>query len=122
MPAKPAKPGFECAGCGHREPKWLGRCPSCGEWNCFREVAAAPKGGKQVSPGRFSVPLASVDPAEGARVSSGSAEVDRVLGGGIMRGSSVLVGGEPGIGKSTLLLQVAARAAVTGRVLYIRGQ
>lgn len=125
MPAKttkPARPPYECASCGHREPKWLGRCPACGEWNTLKESAAPAAGGRAAMQVKFSVPLASVDPAEGARYPSGSAEVDRVLGGGVMRGSSVLVGGEPGIGKSTLLLQLAARAGVAGRVLYISGE
>jgi len=122
MVAKQQKPGYECAGCGHREAKWLGRCPECGEWNTLRECAAPAQKGGAVKATRFSVPLDAVDPAEGARSPSGSAEVDRVLGGGIMRGSSVLIGGEPGIGKSTLLLQVAALAGVQGRVLYISGE
>lgn len=122
MANKTNKTSYECSACGHREPKWLGRCPSCGEWNAMRESSAQAAGGLKSGTGKFSVPLAAVDPAEGARASSGMAEVDRVLGGGIMRGSSVLIGGEPGIGKSTLLLQVAARSAVAGRVLYISGE
>ena len=122
MAAKQQKPGYECAACGHREAKWLGRCPQCGEWNTLRESAAPAAGGSATKATRFSVPLAAIDPAEGARSPSGLAEVDRVLGGGIMRGSSVLVGGEPGIGKSTLLLQIAALAGVQGRVLYISGE
>ncbi len=122
MAPKSQKPGYECSACGHREAKWLGRCPECGEWNPLHESAATPAGAHSSRALRFSVPLASVDPAEGARSASGLGEVDRVLGGGIMRGSSVLVGGEPGIGKSTLLLQIAALAGVTGRVLYISGE
>jgi len=88
----------------------------------MRESAAPAPDGRAARAAKFSVPLDAVDPAEGARSPSGSAEVDRVLGGGIMKGSSVLVGGEPGIGKSTLLLQIAARAGVQGRVLYISGE
>ncbi len=122
MTAKPAKIGYECVSCGHREAKWLGRCPECGEWNTMRESAAPAADGRAVRTHKFSVPLDAVDPAEGSRTSSGLVEVDRVLGGGIMRGSSVLVGGEPGIGKSTLLLQIAALAGVRGRVLYISGE
>ena len=122
MTAKPAKIGYECVSCGHREAKWLGRCPECGEWNTMRESAAPAADGRAVRARKFSVPLDAVDPAEGSRTSSGLVEVDRVLGGGIMRGSSVLVGGEPGIGKSTLLLQIAALAGVKGRVLYISGE
>lgn len=120
--AKQVKSGFECASCGHREPKWLGRCPECGEWNSLREAAPAPSRGKAGADAAFSVPLAAIDPAEGARSGSGLGELDRVLGGGIVRGSSVLVGGEPGIGKSTLLLQVAAQATAPGRVLYVSGE
>ncbi len=122
MASKTTKTGYECAGCGHRESKWLGRCPACGEWNTLKESSAPAAEARAARSGKFSIPLAAVDPAEGARSASGSAEVDRVLGGGIMRGSSVLVGGEPGIGKSTLLLQLAAKAAVKGRVLYISGE
>ncbi len=122
MTAKPAKIGYECVSCGHREAKWLGRCPECGEWNTMRESAAPAADGRAARAHKFSVPLDAVDPAEGSRTGSGLVEVDRVLGGGIMRGSSVLVGGEPGIGKSTLLLQIAALAGVRGRVLYISGE
>jgi len=116
---------YECSACGHQEAKWLGRCPACGEWNTLLAVreskattAATGQGGQH----RQSLPLSAIDPAEAARVPSGSTEVDRVLGGGLMPGSSVLVGGEPGIGKSTLLLQLAARAQVKGRVLYVSGE
>jgi DNA repair protein RadA/Sms len=123
---------FRCSSCGHNEPKWLGRCPDCGEWNTFVETAAAGAQGRK-SAGMFStdsktgipprsVPLESVDADEGTRISSGSVEFDRVLGGGIMRRSSTLIGGEPGIGKSTLLLQTAAGAATNGRVLYVSGE
>ncbi len=125
MAAKKEKTVFECTSCSHREAKWLGRCPSCGEWNSLKEVAVhpgmdSPRGFG--SHGRFSVPLDAINPEEGARFSSGLAEVDRVLGGGIMKGSSVLIGGEPGIGKSTLLLEIAAKAETGGRVLYISGE
>ncbi|MBN2875409.1 MAG: DNA repair protein RadA, partial [Spirochaetales bacterium] len=119
---KQQKPGYECSACGHREPKWLGRCPACGEWNTLRESAAPAKTSRSGAAPKFSVPLDAVDPADGVRTSSGLIEVDRVLGGGVMRGSSVLIGGEPGIGKSTLLLQIAALAGVKGRVLYVSGE
>ncbi|MDR0623243.1 MAG: DNA repair protein RadA [Treponema sp.] len=116
---------FRCSDCGHEEPKWLGRCPECGEWNTLIETAAAAGG-----PASFgglsripqSLPLASVDPQEGNRTGSGIPELDRVLGGGIMKHQVVLIGGEPGIGKSTLLLQIAAAAETRGRVLYISGE
>jgi DNA repair protein RadA/Sms len=116
---------YRCSGCGHEEPKWLGRCPECGEWNTLVETASAPAGtgsrrqGKK-TPQTFS--LASLECKDESRASSGIAELDRVLGGGIMKRSAILVGGEPGIGKSTLLLQTAAGARIRGRVLYISGE
>jgi DNA repair protein RadA/Sms len=117
---------FKCGSCGHEEPKWLGRCPECGEWNTLIETATnfiAKTGGRRngaVLP--QSIPLSAVDPQEGKRISSGIAELDRVLGGGIMKRSTILVGGEPGIGKSTLLLQAAAAVDSRGRLLYISGE
>jgi DNA repair protein RadA/Sms len=119
---------FRCSACGHEEPKWLGRCPECGEWNTLIETACVgsrhPGGLSRNSRSAVpqSIPLASVDPQEGSRIGSGIAEFDRVLGGGIMKRQAVLIGGEPGIGKSTLLLQIAAAAETKGRVLYISGE
>jgi DNA repair protein RadA/Sms len=120
---------FECAGCGHQEPRWLGRCPECGTWNGFREVAAeapAPAGPRAASarekPVVLPVPLSSIETRDGMRLDTGIAEMNRVLGGGLMRGSSVLVGGEPGIGKSTLMLQLASRVVTQGRSLYVSGE
>ncbi|GHU84228.1 DNA repair protein RadA [Spirochaetia bacterium] len=123
---------FKCSSCGHEEPKWLGRCPECGEWNTLIETAAAGRtgggiGGRGAGAGDRtalpqSFPLSSVDPQEGSRIGSGISELDRVLGGGIMKRSAVLVGGEPGIGKSTLLLQAAASAETKGRILYVSGE
>jgi DNA repair protein RadA/Sms len=117
---------FKCASCGHEEPKWLGRCPECGEWNSFEETAAVPvgrsAGGGRSGEAPRSFPLSSVDPQEGNRIGSGIDELDRVLGGGIMKRSAVLLGGEPGIGKSTLLLQAAAAVRTGGRILYISGE
>jgi DNA repair protein RadA/Sms len=121
---------FRCSACGHEEPKWLGRCPSCGEWNTLVETSVATAGGRRGGPDTggplardvTSLPLSAVDPQEGTRIPSGIGELDRVLGGGIMKRSAVLVGGEPGIGKSTLLLQAAAACGTKGRVLYISGE
>ncbi|MDR0554888.1 MAG: DNA repair protein RadA [Treponema sp.] len=120
---------FKCSSCGHEEPKWLGRCPECGEWNTLIETAVSPSGKNPAFGGRNGVrtppqsfPLASVESREGSRIGSGIAELDRVLGGGIMKRSAVLVGGEPGIGKSTLLLQTAAAALTQGRILYVSGE
>jgi len=125
---------FECSGCGHQEPRWLGRCPECGTWNGFTEVAApesagrvsADSAGPSGQSGRrkaaLAIPLASIETRDGMRLDTGISEMNRVLGGGLMRGSSVLVGGEPGIGKSTLMLQLAAGVAGPGRSLYISGE
>src|SRR5512132_988296 len=120
---------FGCQACGFESSKWLGRCPDCGEWNSFAEEREAPKaevagaGQLSLSMGSRPKPYDTIDGAEADRVSSGIGEFDRVLGGGIVPGSLVLIGGEPGIGKSTLLLQVAhllGRAG--GAVLYVSGE
>jgi len=114
---------FICGNCGHQEPKWLGRCPDCGEWNSLIEksLSGSGKKGKEQSEGN-SLPLHAIEPHAGQRVETGMAELDRVLGGGIIKGSSVLVGGEPGIGKSTIMLQLAAGSGVSGKVLYVSGE
>lgn len=119
---------FECQACGFQSSKWLGRCPDCGEWNSFAEERqeAVPTGrgrGSPVSTGARPKPYELVDGAEAERVPSGIGEFDRVLGGGIVPGSMVLIGGEPGIGKSTLLLQVAHLLGRSGgAVLYVSGE
>jgi DNA repair protein RadA/Sms len=121
--AAKSKTAFVCSSCQHQESKWLGRCPECGSWNSFREAAgtAAPKAAareREVEP----MPLASIETREGLRLDAGSEEVNRVLGGGIMKESAVLIAGEPGTGKSTLMLQLAARIQTRGRVLYVSGE
>jgi len=116
---------YKCSSCGHEEPKWLGRCPECGEWNTLAETAVNNSNIKRSDTRRAlpqTLPLSTVDPQEGSRIKTGIVELDRVLGGGIMKCSAVLVGGEPGIGKSTLLLQLAAAVETKGRVLYISGE
>ncbi|MDR0569039.1 MAG: DNA repair protein RadA [Spirochaetaceae bacterium] len=118
---------FQCSACGHEEAKWLGRCPNCGEWNTLIETPAQGSGvvsGKvrRGGSGPQYFPLSSVDPQAGSRILSGIPELDRVLGGGIMKRSAILVGGEPGIGKSTLLLQAAASCGTKGRILYVSGE
>jgi DNA repair protein RadA/Sms len=120
---------FACQACGFESSKWLGRCPDCGEWNSFAEerqvVTPAGKGQQSLGleHGSKPKPYDLVDTADVERISSGIGEFDRVLGGGIVPGSMVLIGGEPGIGKSTLLLQVAH---LLGRhqqtVLYVSGE
>jgi len=119
---------YKCSSCGREEPKWLGRCPECGEWNTLVETAAKneikrgeAKSGHDKTAAQ-TLPLSAVDPIEGSRIGSGIGELDRVLGGGIMKRSAILVGGEPGIGKSTLLLQTAAAVQTKGRILYVSGE
>jgi DNA repair protein RadA/Sms len=121
---------FVCQACGFESSKWLGRCPDCGEWNSLieerQEVAPSGKGrqgalGLEI--GSKPKPYDLVDVSEAPRSPSGIGEFDRVLGGGIVPGSMVLIGGEPGIGKSTLLLQVAHLLGRTGgAVLYVSGE
>ncbi|MGE0416737.1 MAG: DNA repair protein RadA [Acetobacteraceae bacterium] len=117
---------FVCQSCGAVTPKWAGRCETCGEWNTVVEEAITPRPGPAgkaaAGKGVTFVGLGgSADPP--ARAATGIAELDRVLGGGLVPASAVLVGGDPGIGKSTLLLQAAARLASSGRrVLYVSGE
>src|ERR1041385_8467702 len=124
-----ARSVYRCAECGHDHPKWVGRCEACGEWNTVAEEPVAAKrpdartqrrkDGKSPEP----QPLADVEEARLVRWTTGIPEFDFVLGGGIVPGSMALIGGEPGIGKSTLLLQAAARLRAAGRqVLYASGE
>ncbi|HQR45818.1 MAG TPA: DNA repair protein RadA, partial [Thermoanaerobaculia bacterium] len=115
---------FTCTACTAQTPRWLGRCPECGAWNTLVEEkassASAPRAG---GAGPSAIPLAEVDAKERPRIPTGVADFDRALGGGLVPGSVVLLGGEPGIGKSTLLLQVASRLAVRlGPVLYVTAE
>jgi DNA repair protein RadA/Sms len=123
---------YVCQNCGGQSRKWLGKCPECGEWNTLAEerVRAAPKADAGGRGGRLSfrdaakpVAFAEIESQDDARVPSGITEFDRVLGGGIVPGSLVLIGGDPGIGKSTLLIQVADRLSAQGqKVLYVSGE
>ncbi|MBN1423144.1 DNA repair protein RadA [Candidatus Fermentibacteria bacterium] len=114
---------FRCNECGAQSPRWQGRCPECGQWNTYSEERDEPQPAFAIPGGERPAPLSEVGDAEALRFTSGSAELDLVLGGGIVPGSLVLLGGDPGIGKSTLLLQTAARVASTGRkVLYASGE
>ncbi|MGN1167160.1 MAG: DNA repair protein RadA [Lachnospiraceae bacterium] len=125
--AKAKKSIFFCQNCGHEESKWLGQCPMCKEWNTFVEekVASVKQSSmkERKEAGAQVVTLSSVSTNEDERVKTGIKELDRVLGGGIVPGSLVLVGGDPGIGKSTLLLQVCQKlSAMKKKVLYISGE
>lgn len=117
---------YVCDACGGRSLKWAGQCPDCGAWNTLAEARAPdkPTRGRQPGPAGASQvrPLTEVKGETRARVGTGLTELDRVLGGGLVAGSVTLIGGDPGIGKSTLLLQAAANLAETGSVLYITGE
>ena len=125
---------YKCSNCGYTQPRWLGRCPECGEWNSLEECiidrnAITPAGRGSIAATKAKpVPLASVHAEETARLITGIAEFDRVLGGGASRHSAILIGGEPGIGKSTLLIQAAASVAqkntsqAAQRILYVSGE
>lgn len=123
--AKAKKSVYFCQNCGHEESKWLGQCPACREWNTFVEEKVTPAAAKAVKERKDAqvVTLSSIETDEDDRMNTGIEELDRVLGGGIVKGSLVLVGGDPGIGKSTLLLQVCQRLSAAGRkLLYISGE
>ena len=121
---------YKCSECGYTQPRWLGRCPECGSWNTLEECISDPNANAAVFAGGVAekakpVPLETVSAQEGSRLSTGIEEFDRVLGGGAMKRSAILIGGEPGIGKSTLLLQTAAMIRTTeqnARILYISGE
>ena len=116
---------FVCSSCGYESAKWLGKCPGCNEWNSFYEEKLAKDNLKSSSEKRKSVipqSLNSVESKQSVRISTGIGELNRVLGGGLVEGSLVLLGGEPGIGKSTLILQICDKVKVDGKVLYISGE
>ncbi len=117
---------FVCQECGYESPKWMGKCPSCREWNTFVEEVEI-KGSKDSQTGAVSYsrpePLAQISVEQDERYATGLDELDRVMGGGAVKGSLVLIGGDPGIGKSTLLLQVCdVLSRKYGKVLYVSGE
>ncbi len=120
-----AKTVFVCSNCGYESTKWLGKCPGCNEWNSFYEEKLSTKDTKaKVADKKMVAPKAlnEVVGKDSVRTSTGIGELDRVLGGGIVHGSLILVGGEPGIGKSTLILQLCNKMQGEGKVLYVSGE
>jgi len=135
-----AKPAiiFVCKQCGYESPKWLGKCPACGEWNSFKEMSLEIKTTARTQAQKLSeitkpLPLDKIDQKAGQRISTGWEETDRILGGGLVPGQVVLISGEPGIGKSTLLLQLAQNLAIEkkpaiasknsiAKILYVSGE
>ena len=120
-----SKTMYLCDECGYENTNWFGKCPNCGKWNTMREFRVsqepAKKNGSEARREQRSVKFAQIERVHEARQSSGIRELDRVLGGGIVRGSMILIGGDPGIGKSTLLLQTSGYLCENGRkVLYVR--
>ena len=124
--AKAKITAFFCKECGYETTKWMGQCPGCHEWNTFVEAPVVkPSKGISVGVGTgesYPVRITEVDTTEENRYGSGFSELDRVLGGGVVAGSMILVGGDPGIGKSTILLQVCRNMAENHKVLYISGE
>ena len=123
---KKVRTQFFCQNCGHQSPKWLGKCPSCEEWNQFVEEEVSTIDTAVPLESQFNeapVPIDDIVADEKERISTGISEMDRVLGGGIVNGSVMLVGGDPGIGKSTLILQILQNLAAKNlKVLYVSGE
>ncbi|GAA4701211.1 DNA repair protein RadA [Nocardioides conyzicola] len=121
---KTARPAYRCSECGWETAKWVGRCGECQAWGSVAEAAAVPKGRTTASPVTTpAVPIGQVSVKESAFRTSGVPELDRVLGGGLVPGAAILLAGEPGVGKSTLLLEVAAQTArYQRRTLYVTGE
>lgn len=118
---------FQCQSCGYGSPKWIGKCPDCGSWNSFVEEKTAPPSKHSASLQSYGKPeavyLHSIEGTDADRTSTGIKEFDRVLGGGVVPGSVILVGGDPGIGKSTLLLQAfSGLSKKAGKLLYVSGE
>ncbi len=119
---------FVCQSCGQRTPKWMGKCPGCEEWNTLAEerikgAGSKRKTGKGGGDGNSVQPVTQVAPLTQNRLVTGIGEFDRTLGGGLVEGSLILIGGDPGIGKSTLLLQSMGEMAISGaKVLYVSGE
>ena len=116
---------YTCQSCGFKSPKWMGKCPDCNQWNSFVEerLFEEKKGLKVFEGGSSPQPITTLEVKEEDRLKTGIGELDRVLGGGIVLGSAILIGGDPGIGKSTLMLQAMGKIADSGhKVLYVSGE
>ena len=118
---------FFCNNCGYESSKWLGKCPACGEWNTFVEEKVVTSSHGNSSKDKIKsqseiVKLNEVQKKETFRLKTGVSELDRVLGGGFVSGSLTLLGGEPGIGKSTLILQICNNVKIDGNILYVSGE
>src|SRR6516225_7977525 len=129
MANQASKSVYCCQECGAQQPKWMGKCPDCGKWGSLVEetigsssVDSSSRGGLFRMRKAEPVAYAQIESQNDSRQPSGMAEFDRVLGGGIVPGSLVLIGGDPGIGKSTLLLQLCVLLADRGTVLYVTGE
>jgi DNA repair protein RadA/Sms len=128
MPKKPNKLLYTCQACGFQAPKWMGKCPDCGQWDTLVEELRSAAVLRRATTGKATgankpVPINAVELADAPRVATQIKEFDRVLGGGLVQGSLVLIGGDPGIGKSTLMLQALNAIAAAGRkVLYVSGE
>ncbi|KAF0192638.1 MAG: DNA repair protein RadA/Sm [Gammaproteobacteria bacterium] len=123
---KGAKVSYVCTECGAHAPKWAGQCADCNAWNSMIEELVAPPSGprhkRAIAAGSLVQAISAIQPVDEARVSTGVSELDRVLGGGLVAGSVVLIGGDPGIGKSTLLLQALAAISKHHKTLYVTGE
>lgn len=123
-----AKLIYQCTQCGFESPKWSGKCPDCGEWNTMTEIVKEPVSQQRTaavrSTGRISLPtpINEISTTDEHRYKTGLSELDRVLGGGIVKGSLVLIGGDPGIGKSTILLQICEYLGQELKIMYVSGE
>src|SRR6478672_6500873 len=121
--SKSPRPAFRCSECGWETGKWVGRCSECQAWGSVAEAAAPAMRASAGPVGRPAVPIAQVSVEDSSFRTSGVPELDRVLGGGLVPGAAILLAGEPGVGKSTLLLEVAAQTArYQHRTLYVTGE